>query len=92
MKIQTITADKVSERYTHTRLRSQDFGEALDRAGVLLTPDRLFHIQADVIDEIAELIATTSPHQWAKSYGNTQMDLMNAISDRLRLLAADRRK
>lgn len=92
MKVRTITAAHVSKQYEKTKLRSQDFGEALDRAGVLLTPDRFFHIQADVIDEIAELIATTSAHQWTGGHGTTQMDLMTAISDKLRALANDRRK
>lgn len=91
MKVRTITAAEVSERYQHTKLRSQDFGEALDRAGVLLTPDRFHHIEANTIDEIAQLIATTSAHQWTGGHGNTQMDLMTAISDKLRALAADRR-
>lgn len=92
MRIRTIKAVDLGELHQHTKLRSQDFGEALDRAGVLLTPERFQHIEANTIDEIAQLIATTSAHHWTGGHGNTQMDLMTAISDKLRALATDRRK
>ena len=91
MKVRTITVAEVADRYNRTKLRSQDFGEALDRAGVLLTPERFYHIEANAIKEIAELISTTSAHQWIGGRGSTQMDLMHAIADRLHKLAEDRR-
>lgn len=90
MKISVITRDNFNDFAAETRFRGKDLAEVLDRAGVLLTPERKKAIEANVLDEVAELLATTSAHQWTRK--NTQMDLIHALSSALRALATERRK
>lgn len=90
-RINVMAREAFWEHANHARTRGRDLAEVLDREGFLLTPGRLKKIQADTIREIADLLGSTSPHQWS-SYGNTQMDLMHGIVHKLRLLAEDREK
>ena len=77
--------------HAHTaRTNGRDLAEVLGRGGYLLPPSSGANIQPDTIDEIADLLGSTSPHQWNDN-GNTQMDLMAGIVRRLRVLADDRR-
>lgn len=72
------------------RDRGLDLAEVLDRRGYLLTPERLKKIQADAIDEIAELLETTSPHQYTPK--NTPEDFRRALAMYLRDVAKETRK
>lgn len=92
-EIRTIEADELGAVLKSLQTRGRDVGEGLDRFGALLTRKRYTAIQADTIQEIADLIGSTSAHQWTgRGYGNTQMDLMNALEHKLTQLAHDRRK
>lgn len=86
-----IMAREAFWEYAHkARTNGRDLAEVLDREGYLLTASRHARIQADTIDEIADLLGSSSPHQWNDGK-NTQMDLMAGIVRRLRTLADERR-
>lgn len=68
----------------------KDLAEVLDRQGFLLTPQRLMEIQARTLEEIAEVLATSTPRQWTRR--DTQQDLMDAIVRNLREIANGRRQ
>lgn len=90
-QIRTIEAHELGAVLESLRIRGRNIGEGLDRFGALLTHQRHLDIQADTIQEIADLMYGTSAHQWSRGYGNTQTDLLNAIQVRLTQLAQDRR-
>lgn len=90
VKINVMAREAFWDHAHAARTNGRDLAEVLDREGYLLTPSRHAKIQADTIDEIADLLGSTSPHQWNDN-GNTQMDLMAGIVRRLRVLADDRR-
>lgn len=68
----------------------KDLAEILDRQGFLLTPERLLEIQARTLEEVAEVLATSTPRQWTKT--DTQQGLMDSIVRNLRELAKERRQ
>lgn len=90
-QIRTIEASELGAVLESLKTRGRNIGEGLDRFGALLTHKRYLAIQADAIQEIADLISTTSAHQWARGYGNTQADLMSALQIQLNRMADDRR-
>ena len=89
-KINAMAREEFWKHAEQARAHGRDLGEVLDRAGYLLTPQRIREIEARTIDEIADLLGSTSPHKWTT--GNTQMHLIGDIAVKLRRLAADRRK
>lgn len=89
--IRTIEATELGPILKSLKIRGRDLGEGLDRYGCLLTPERIREIQAQVLEEIADLMSRTAAHQWSRGYGNTQNDLMHGITDNLRQMADDRR-
>lgn len=91
--MQRINAMAREEFWKHAEVaksRGRDLAEVLDREGYLLTPERIREIEAQTIEEIAELLGSTSPHKWTT--GTTQLDLISAISTKLWTLARERRK
>lgn len=91
--MQRINAMAREEFWKHAeqaKSRGRDLAEVLDREGYLLTPERVREIEARTIEEIAELLGSTSPHKWTA--GTTQLDLISAISTKLWALARERRK
>lgn len=91
IQTRTIEAHELGSVLESLRIRGRNVGEGLDRFGALLTRERHLKIQADTIQEIADLFSTTSAHQWTGGRGSTQMDLMHAIVAKLEQLAQDRR-
>ena len=92
-KISAMARDAFWQYADKARKSGKDLAEVLDREGYLLTGTRLVKIQADTIDEIAELLETTSPNWWVARNANlTPNDLQREIAARLRSMAKDRRK
>ena len=71
------------------KTQGKDLAEVLDRQGFLLTPSRLKKIQADTIDDVAELLETTSPMQYTTK--NTPEDFRRALASYLRDMAKEAR-
>lgn len=73
--------------------RGMDLAEVLDREGLLLTTRRRLDIQADALDQVAELLDTTTANQWTtiRATNLTPNDVQSGIADRLREMAQKRR-
>lgn len=89
-RIATMAREAFWSMADQARSRGLDLAEVLDRQGYLLTPERLDKIKADAIDEIAELLETTSPHQYTTK--NTPEDFRRALASYLREMAKEVRK
>jgi hypothetical protein len=65
----------------------KDLGEVLDRAGVLLTPQRKAAIEGNVYGELADMLDSSLPHQWGDkdNHISTPEDMRQALIRRLRL-------
>ena len=63
MQIRTVTREHVSEYWKQSRVQSKDLGEVMDRAGVLLTPERLATIRAILLEQVAQELENTPTHQ-----------------------------
>ena len=71
------------------RTRGRDLAEVLDRAGVLVTPERESRIQADVLQQVADALRDTPPRQLSSATNvlDFQRDLatlVQAMADKLR--------
>lgn len=89
-KIKTMARDEFWKMAEHAKERGVDLAEILDRQGFLLTPHRYNLIQAQAMDEIAEILETTSPANF--STRNTQADLLRGVSLKIRNMAKVRRE
>lgn len=69
------------------RMFGLDLAEAVERAGVILTPERLSKIRHNLYLEIAQMVDETSARQWTS--GNTQADLMRGFSEAMRQFARE---
>ena len=90
MRINIIARQGVAKLLGEAAARGLEPGEVLDRGGFLLTAERISEIQARVVDDIAELLETTSPHKFTRV--NTQVDLQHAQAAYLREMAKELRK
>lgn len=59
MQIRTVTREAASQWSETARIEGKDIGEAMDRAGVLLTPQRLATIRAILLEQIAQELEIT---------------------------------
>lgn len=88
-KISTMARDEFWKIAEQARARGVDLAEILDRQGFLLTPKRHNLIQAQAMDEIADILETTSPARYTSR--NTQSDLLSALAAFIRSQARERR-
>lgn len=87
-KIRTINAADLDAALDRTRRHGKDPGEALDRAGVLLTSSRLEMIRADTLDNLADMLEGSDLSEWRGDMSiRSPQDAKNAITARIRLLA-----
>lgn len=63
MQIRTVTREEASNWARTSRAMSKDVGEVLDRAGVLLTPERLAGIRANLLNQMAQVLSETPTSQ-----------------------------
>lgn len=87
LKIRTIERGKVDDLLIQARAKGLNPGEFLDRGGFLLTQRRINEIHAKVIEDVAEVLATSRPSQFTKK--TTQNDLQDAIVAYLRQMASE---
>ena len=88
MQIRTVTRTDVTEYWTQSRVRGTDLGEVLDRAGVLLTPERLAAIRASLLNQMAQVLDETPTHQYTRGRGLTLPDFQALLADAFRHEAA----
>lgn len=91
MQIRTVTRDAASEWAESARITGKDIGEVMDRAGVLLTPERLQAIRAICFDQIASLLDATPTSQFTKHRNMTVTDFQGLLANVLRTLGAEER-
>lgn len=70
--------------------RGRDLAEVLDRAGVLLTDERMMKIQADAIQEVAQMLHELSPHRLSRS--SNLLDYQRDLAMIIQNMADNRRK
>lgn len=75
MQIRTVDRAQVSAWASAANITGKDIGEVMDRAGVLLTPQRLCAIRAMVINEIAQGLENTPTAALLKERGYKPGDL-----------------
>lgn len=92
MQIRTITRQQASEWAGNSRAMSKDIGEVLDRAGVLLTPERLAGIRAGLLEQMAQVLEETPTHQYTQGRGCTLPDFQALLANALRHEAATERE
>lgn len=90
VKISTMGRENFWTAAEQARSRGKDLAEVLDREGYLLTPQRLHQIQADTIDMVVEMLATSEPLQWTRD--QTLGGLQRSITSVLRGMAKDIRE
>lgn len=86
MQIRTVSREDVAGWASTSRARSKDIGEVLDRAGVLLTPERLATIRAIVMNQIAQGLEDTPTSQIVGD-AKTLTDFQTKLASTLRLMA-----
>lgn len=85
MQIRTITREDVTEHWRQSRVQGTDIGEVLDRAGVLLTPERLAAVRAGLLEQMAQVLEDTPTSQLTGSSRTiTVTDFQNIIARLLR--------
>ena len=92
MQIRTVTREQASEWSRTSRAQSRDIGEVLDRAGVLLTPERLATIRAACLDQMAQVLEETPTHRYTQGRGVTLPDFQALLAQTLRYAAATERE
>lgn len=90
MKFRCITREGIQAFLAESTASGRDLGEVLDRSGVLLTPERLRDIQAKMLDEVAEILATSTPSQFTAK--GTQLDLLAGITRAIERMSQEVRK
>lgn len=75
MQIRTVQPSDVTEWGRKAAVAGKDIGEVMNRAGVLLTPQRLAAIRAMVINEIAQGLEGTPTAALLKERGYRVGDL-----------------
>lgn len=75
MQIRTVTREDVSDYWSRSTARGKDLGEVLDRAGVLLTPERLATIRAILLEQVAQELENTPTHQIIRGRGLKNMTI-----------------
>lgn len=74
------------------RTRGKDLAEVLDRAGILLTERRRRESQAIILEQLAQVLESTSAAQWLRGQpGQTPNDLKRAITEHIHTMAQERR-
>jgi len=90
VKFRCITREGIQAFLAESTASGRDLGEVLDRSGVLLTPERLRDIQAKMLDEVAEILATSTPSQFTAK--GTQLDLLAGITRAIERMSQEVRK
>lgn len=87
--LSTLARDDFWQLAQTAREQGKDLAEVLDRAGVLLTQARLRRIQADVLEDLAFMLAISSVHEWLpKSSGAlSPQQVADLIRERIKALA-----
>jgi hypothetical protein len=75
VQIRTVKPSDVTEWGHKATVMGKDIGEVMDRAGVLLTPQRLCAIRASVINQIAQGLEDTPTAALLKGRGYKPGDL-----------------
>ena len=84
MQIRTVTRESVNEYGTLSRVQGKDLGEVLDRAGVLLTPERLATIRANLLNQMAQVLEETPTYRYTQGRGVTLPDFQALLANALR--------
>lgn len=87
MQVRTVSRVQASAWARQSRAQGKDIGEIMDRAGVLLTPERLRAIRAIVINQIAQTLEETPAHQLAGTTNLNVPDFQAHLARSLRELA-----
>lgn len=88
MQIRTVTREDVTEYWRTSKAQGKDLGEVMDRAGVLLTPERLAAIRAICLDQIAQQLEDTPMSYYTQGYRVTATDLQSHLARVIRNQAA----
>ena len=88
VRVKTIQSSDVSAALSRASRHGKDPGEALDRAGVLLTPARIAYVEADTLDNLADMLEGSDLSEWRGDMSiRSPQDAKHAITARIRLLA-----
>lgn len=88
MQIRTVTREAASQWSETARIEGKDLGEVLDRAGVLLTPERLAAVRAICLDQIAQVLEETPTHSYTRGRDVTLSDFQSLLANAIRDSAA----
>lgn len=91
MQINTVTRDQVTDYWKQSRVAGTDLGEVLDRAGVLLTPERLATIRAICLEHVAQVLEQTPTSWYTQGYQVSAADLQAHIARVVRTQANEER-
>jgi hypothetical protein len=85
--IQAVARTEFWKMAEQAKAEGKDLGEVLDRCGMLLTPARKALIEANTYRELAEMLDTSSAHEWTDKDNplRSPEDAKRAISRRIKM-------
>ena len=89
MQIRTVDREQVSEWAKTSRAKGKDIGEVLDRAGVLLTPERLAAVRAICLEQIAQILEDTPVTYYTQNRQVTVPDFQALLATAIRRMATE---